>query len=176
LRVAELSLFEYIRQTGITGLELCLLLVAAFMGWLGWVMLRERRRARRTPPSEPVTPVIGVVSALSAVLLFCYFAYDLAHHRYQLHYQLRPEASRYVVGTVFRISALKRGPIYNYRYQAQGHSYEGYSYCDSSGCPPVGRRYFITYALADPSFSLSLGLPVPDSLGAAPDQEWTELP
>lgn len=174
--MAELSLFEYIRQTGITGLELCLLLGVAFFGWMCWAMVRERQRARHTPPSEPVTPVVGVVSTLCVVLTLGYFAYDVAHHRYQVNYQLRPEASRYVVGTVFSISELKRGPIYNYRYQAQGQSYEGYAYCDSSGCPPVGRRYFITYALADPGFSLSLGLPVPDSLGAAPGQEWKELP
>ncbi len=172
----QLTLFEYVRQTGITGLELCCLLVAALLGWLAVIMVRERRRARRSSSAEPVIPVIGVVSALSGALLFCYYAYAVAHHRYQLDYQLRPGASRYVVGEVFKISSLKKGPIYNYRYQAQGRQYEGYRYCETGNCPPIGRRFYVCYALADPSFSLCLGVPVPDSLATNPKQEWAELP
>lgn len=172
----ELSFFDYIRQTGISGAELFVLVVAVLLGWMFKGMLRERLRARHTPPSEPVTPVVGLVSAAGTALVFCYFAYAMAYRRYQIGYQLRPEASRYVVGEVYRISALKGGPIYNYSYQAGGQSYQNHMRCDSSGCPPIGTRFFIQYSLADPSLSLSLGLPVPDSLGAAPGQEWKELP
>ena len=172
----ELTLFEYVRQTGISGLEFCCILVAALLGWMAVAMVRERRRARHTPPAEPVTPIIGVVSVLSGALILCYFAYDVAHHRYQLNYQLRPGASRYVVGEVFKISALRKGPIYSYRYQAQGRQYEGYRYCETGNCPPVGRRFYVCYALADPSYSLCLGLQVPDSLATRPGQEWAELP
>jgi len=172
----ELSFFDYIRQAGISLGELFVLVVALVLGWMFKAMLRERLRARHTPPAEPVTPVAGLVSVAGTALVFCYFVYAMAYRRYQVDYQLRPGASRYVVGEVYRISALKAGPIYNYRYQAGGQSYQNHTRCDSSGCPPVGARFFIHYALADPSFSRSTGEPVPDSLAALPGREWTELP
>ena len=176
MKEQELSVFDYIRQTGITGLELVTLLGAAFFGWLLVLMVRERRRARHTPPTEPVAHPMGVVSMLGGVLVFGYFFCSLALRRYQADYQLRPEASRYVVGEVYGRSTLKAGPVYNYHYRAGGQLQEGSTRCDSNGCPPVGTHFFIHYALADPSFSRSTGEPVPDSLAALPGREWAELP
>ena len=172
----ELSFFDYIRQTGISGAELFVLVVALLLGWMFKGMLHERLRARHMPPTEPVTPVVGLVSAAATALVFGYFAYAMAYSRYQLGYQLRPEASRYVVGEVYRISAIKGRPIYNYSYQAGGQSYQNHRRCDSGGCPPIGTRFFIQYALADRSLSRCTGQPVPDSLAAVPGREWAELP
>ncbi|MBO2008867.1 hypothetical protein [Hymenobacter negativus] len=180
--MAELSFVEYVRSTGLTGGEAFCLLTMAGFAVLAVAAAVGLYRGRHLPTStkkaakERSSDWKGMLSFLAGAGITGFFGYSIAHVRYQLDYQLRPDASRYTIGEVYRHSARKKGPVYEYRYRVRSQSYEGTTTCQSRACPPIGIRFYITFALADHSLSQCTGEVVPDTVQTAPALGWPTLP
>jgi hypothetical protein len=180
--VKELSFAEYIRSTGLVGGEIFCLLVVAGSALLvlstAVGLYRGRHRPRLTEQDKEDRNIDwrGMLAFIGIAGVVGYFGISMAHTRYQYRYQLRPESSRYTIGRIYRHSARKRGPVFEYRYRVQGHSYEGTSNCSDGPCPPVGTYFYVAYALHDHSLSVCIDVEVPDTTLVPPAQGWITPP
>ena len=178
----ELSFAEYIRSTGLAGREVfCLLAVAvsamlAISAAVGLYRRRHRPLLTKQDWEDRNIDWRGMLAFIGMAGVVGYFGVSMAHTRYQYHYQLRPEASRYTIGHIYRHSARKSGPVFEYRYRVRGRSYEGTSHCTDGPCPPVGTYFYVSYALYDHSLSVCTDIVVPDTTLVPPAQGWITPP
>ena len=151
--------------------ETALGLVAFFVLLVGIAGLISLYCASDKTAEPGQSPMKSLVFLLFALILG-YVAYSNAYW----HLSLRGEC-HYAVGRVYENSRSKTGRASHYEFSVRGVPFRSVVKVQQRpGWLPLGSRWYVRYATADPEIVTLTGFEVPDSIRAGPFDGWTELP
>ena len=169
------DLWTFVRQQGLTGIEIGAIVVGVFMLggelWDVWGRLRKPRRTRTR--GDVVRPFINL--GVGAMCLFV--AYALSRERYLL----RPGAGRYTVGTVAKHYWQRGRRKFLLVYHVAGERWQTGLACGMADgqnlpCPALGTRRYVRFSPDDPAAEQLTAVPVPDTLRHVPPLGWEQIP
>lgn len=172
----NVTLYEYVRQTGLETRELVTILLGMFlMLFIGWAY----RDIASDWNKKKITynDLFGLFGGL-LVVAFCFFmAYRMPRDRYLL----REGVSRYTVAQVTKYGTRRGYRRFTYRYEVTGKTYLDAEDCGVSQnralpCPPLGTRFYVQFSPEYPSVGQITQLEVPDSVRTVPPLGWERLP
>ena len=169
------DLWNFVRQQGLTGIEIGAVLFGLFLLGLGVYILPE---ALRKPWRQwTYNDVVTILSIFGIGLLCLFVCYTLSRERYLL----RPGAGRYTVGTVAKHYWQRERRKFLLVYHVAGERWQTGLACGMADgqnlpCPAVGTRRYVRFSPDDPAAEQLTAMPVPDTLQTVPPLGWAQIP
>jgi hypothetical protein len=155
---------------GIAGAVWGLLALGAACG--GLVLLADLRRLVKTRAPVSGSTLLGAVAPFLVAIVLARWGYEGAQQRH-----LQRGEWRYTVARIYENTRFKGGQESRFEFWVQGQRYTYDEQMDwQGGWRPVGSRWFVRYAVPDPSLHERTGRPVPAAVQQVPPTGWASLP
>ncbi|WP_052732233.1 hypothetical protein [Hymenobacter terrenus] len=151
--------------------EIVLILAALFFLASAILVQVDFRRASPETLKPEQSPMDGLGALFCALVLACGAYVNAYWNR-----RLRGEC-RYTVGWVYKHSRSKTGRAAHYKFWVRGVQFSSFEKVQwQYGGRPLGSRWYVRYAVADPEVCIHTRIQVPDSVRVVPPTGWATLP
>jgi hypothetical protein len=155
---------------GVAGAVWGLLALGAL--YFGLVLLADLRRLLKAKAPVSGRTLLGTVAPFVVAVVLARWGYEGVRER-----QLQRGEWRYTVARIYENTRFKGNQESRFEFWVRGQRYTYDEQMDwQGGWQPVGSRWFVRYAVPDPSLHERTGQPVPASVRQVPPAGWARLP